>query len=404
MSLATAPHLPVRAFNTLCDGLWPRGRRGDFDPDRLEERARRTCGLLDLGPDEYREGLEVLCRSAEQDADLNAFGRVVMQIQIHNALVTRLLRIEARARTPEVFEAPLPPPLIIVGLPRSGTTFLHRMLSLAPDARALTTWEVRRPLPDRGIDLRRAMAALQIGAFKMAMPGVDAKHRIDLDEPEECMFLLDSSLCSAAFWIFGPIYGYVEWLLDQDLRPAYRVYREHLQMFAAGSPGRRLVLKAPFHTPYLEELIGAVPEAMVVQTHRDPVKITSSVNSLFASYHGAACRDLDVGRMARVNLDLLTRMARGSMEARAHIGEDRVLDVSHAALVEDPIGVVRRIHSHHGLPFDGEYEATLEAYLERRPRRRFGKHEYSADEFGMTDAEIAAEFTAYVERFVEAAV
>jgi len=386
----------VRAFNTACDGLWSRA----FEPDRLVARARRFTGLDDLGGDDHREGLEVLCRSAVEDADLTAFGRMVMQIQIHNALVTRLQRIEAHRRTPAVFDAPLRRPLVIVGLPRSGTTFLHRMLSLAPGGRALTTWEVRRPMAEQGLDLRRAVAAVQIAAFKMAMPGVDAKHRIDLDEPEECMFLLDSSLRSAAFWIFAPIYGYIDWLDRQDLHGPYRVYRQHLQRLTAEQPERRLVLKAPFHTAYLEELVAAVPEAMLVQTHRDPVRITSSINSLFASYHGAACHAPDFERMARVNLGLLRRMAHGSMAARERIGRDRVLDVTHDALVDDPIGVVRRIHSHHDLPFDRGYEETLEQYLERRPRRRFGKHEYSAAEFGMTDEGIAAEFTAYTQRFV----
>ena len=401
MSLATPPHLPVRVFNSVCEGLWPNRSVTEIDPDRLEERARRAAGLSDFGGDEYREGLDVLCRSVELDTDLTAFGQIVMQIQIHNALVTRLQRIEARRQRPQVFRASLPRPLIIVGLPRSGTTFLHRMLSLAPDGRALTTWEVRRPLATQGADLRRTVAALHVAAFKLAMPGIDAKHRIDLDDPEECMFLLDSSLCSPAFWVFAPLYRYYEWLDEQDFRPPYRDYREFLQLFSADDPTRRLVLKAPSHTAYIQELLGAVPEAMVVQTHRDPVRITSSVNSLLASFHGASCHDTDPQRMAQVNLGWLTRMASNSMVARERLGADRILDVSFPTLMLDPIGTVRRIHEHYGLAYDMEYEARLEAYLERRPRRKFGKHEYSAEEFGMTDAGIAEAFRPYIDRFVE---
>ncbi len=403
MSLPVPPQLPVRAFNTVCKGLWPDTPPLVFDPDLLEERARRFAGLEDFGPDDYREGLEVLCWSAEQDPELTPFGTVVLQIQIHNALVTRLQRIDAVARHPEVFDAPLRPPLIIVGLPRSGTTFLHRMLSLSPQGRALTTWEVRRPLCGGGADLRRAMAALHVTGFKMAMPGIDAKHRIDLDDPEECMFLLDSSLCSPTFWVFAPVYGYHAWLDAQDLRGTYRQYREHLQLFQADDPSRRLVLKAPAHTAFLEELLEAVPEALIVQTHRDPVRMASSINSLFASLHGAMCERIDVQRMARVNLGDLTRMAFGSMKARDVVGDDRILDVSFKALLDDPIGVVRRIHTHYDLAYDDAYEARLEAYLERRPRRRFGKHVYSAEEFGMTDHGIAERFAPYTQRFVEPA-
>jgi len=403
MSLAVPPLLPVRAFNSVCKGLWPKRSPWEFLPDKLEERARGATGLSDFGGDEHREGLEVLCRSLDEDTDLTAFGQITLQVQIHYALVTRLQRVEALRRMPEVFAAPLPRPLITLGLPRSGTTFLHRMLSLAPDGRALTTWEVRRPLASPGADLRRTMAALQVMAFKMAMPGIDAKHRIDLDDPEECMFLLDSSLCSPGFWVFAPVYQYYEWLNDQDLHPTYRQYRDYLQLFNAEDPARRLVLKAPAHTAFLEELIGAVPEAMVVQTHRDPVSITNSVNSLFASLHGGTCHDIDVERMAEVNLGWLSRMALGSLEARLRLGDDRILDVSFAALIADPIDVVRRIHSHYGLAYDDEYEARLEAYLRERPRHRFGKHEYCAEEFGMTDAGVAEAFTPYTERFVEPA-
>ncbi len=403
MTPTTQPGFPVRAFNSMYTSLWPDKPVAEFDPKLLEDRARRVAGCNDFGPDDYREGLEVLCRSCEEDAQLTAFGQVVMQIQIHNALVTRLKLIEEKSRSPEIFEAPLPSPLIIVGLPRSGTTFMHRLLSLAPNSKALSIWEVRRPMAEGVGDFRRLMAALQVSVFKMAAPGIDAKHRIDLDDPEECMWLLDSSLCSPTFWVFAPVYQYYEWLLEQDFRRSYRSYREHLQLFAAAEPASRLVLKAPTHTAYLEELIEAVPEAKVVQMHRSPVRTTSSVNSLFASFHGAACREVDVERMAQVNLGWLTMMAESSIEARTKLGEDRILDISYEALIADPIEVVRRIHAHYDLPFEASYEERLVAYLAQRPQHHFGKHTYCAEEFGMTDEGIATAFAPYIERFVEPA-
>jgi hypothetical protein len=133
------------------------------------------------------------------------------------------------------------------------------------------------------------------------------------------------------------------------------------------------------------------------------VRITSSVNSLFESFHGASCRDVEHERMAATNLDWLTEMTRRSMAARDRLEPGRVLDVAYDQLVADPLGTVRRIHAHHGLAYDPPYEARLERYLARRPRRRFGKHEYCAEEFGMTDAAIAEAFRPYTERFVEPA-
>jgi hypothetical protein len=108
--------------------------------------------------------------------------------------------------------------------------------------------------------------------IKKVAPMLDSKHHIDADEPEECVFLLDSSLMSPTFWMFAPVYGYLAWFLEQDQGPAYRVYREHLQIFQAETPGKRLTMKAPAHTPQLEAILAAIPEAMI-QTHRDPVEV-----------------------------------------------------------------------------------------------------------------------------------
>jgi hypothetical protein len=395
------PSWTMRTLNRLAGGRTFIDR-AELGPEALVERAVRRAGCDDLGSEPgLWEGLDRLCRSAKEEAALNPFGRVAMGIHTVNALVSRLLRVQARRRYPERFEASLDRPLFVVGLPRSGTTLLHRLLSLDPEARALTTWEVRKPLPEPGTDLRRAATRAQIAMLKLSAPGIDAKHHIDADEPEECVFLLDSTLKSPSFWMMAPVYGYNRWFTEQDMLPAYRGYREHLQLFQRETPGRRLVLKAPAHTLFLNALLAAIPEALVVQTHRDPLPIVGSVNSLFVSFHGAVSTGMDVPRMARVNLQLLEDIAQRSLELRDRAIPGELFDLRYDDLAADPTGQVERIYLHFGLPFTERYRETLRQWLEARPRHRFGRHRYSLEDFGFSPGELAERFEPYRKRFLE---
>lgn len=389
----------VRAFNSVGGKVWPTVPV-ELTPEMLTDRARRITGLDDLDEGPGLAGLEVLCRSIADDADLTVFGRFLMQIQITNALVTRLLQVDARKSSPEILESPMPPPLMVVGLPRTGTTLLHRLLSLVGDMRALRTWEVRQPLPRSRPDLRRDLGKLQISAFKWAAPGIDAKHRVDSDDPEECMFLMDSSLVAPTFWVLAPVFGYMDWMMEQDMRRPYASYRELLlNLYAQDPAGRRLALKAPSHTQFVDLLIEQFPDMMVVQTHRDPVKVTSSVNSLFASLHSAVCDDPDLPRMARVNVRMLEGIANGNLAARDRLPAGRIVDVRFENLVTDPIGTVRHIHQAYDLELTELDVRRLETYLARRHRHRFGKHVYRIEDFGLSGEELARVFAPYNERF-----
>jgi hypothetical protein len=388
----------IRAFNTVGGRIWPTVPVA-LTPETLIERAQKLTGLHDIDEDAGLEGLEVLCRAIADEADLTVFGRFLMQIQVTNALVTRLLQVDARKTRPEVLAAPLRPPLLVVGLPRTGTTMLHRLLSLVDGMRALSTWEVRQPLPRSQPDLRRDLAWLEIQAFKWAAPGIDAKHRVDANDPEECQFLLDPSLASPSFWCLAPVFSYLDWLLEHDMTGPYARYGELLKHLQAQDPGRRMVLKAPCHTPFIDVLAGQVPDVMLVQTHRNPVRVTSSVNSLIASFHSAVCDTPDLGRMARSNVRMLEHMANHNIGARQRLPGDAILDVYFEDLVGDPIGTVRRIHEAYDLELTEDDVHRIEVYLSRRHRHRFGKHVHRTEDFEMTEDELVGTFAPYNERF-----
>ncbi len=382
--------------------LHPVGPRGlAFEPEVMKAAAVREVGLADFGDRSFEEGLEVACRSLREDAALSLEGRLALGAHVVNALSTRLLRVDLEKRDPERFRLPLERPLVILGLPRTGTTFLHRLLSLDERARSLKLYEVQRPVRGPGPDRRRFLATAEVAILKAVAPGLDAKHFVHADEPEECMFLLDSSLVSFTFWVLAPVHGYLDWYLRQDQREPYRVYRRHLQIFQHEEPGKRLTLKAPAHTGNLAALAEALPEALIVQTHRDPVEVVSSVNSLFYSFYAALSERFDLRRVAATNAQILARSVERAAAARGPLG-DRVLDVRYRDLVADPVGTVRRVHDHFGLAFEPAFERRLEEYVARRPRHGRGVHSYSAEEHGLTDELVAARFRDYTSRYLRA--
>ena len=395
-----APPLPFRAFNALGRtahriGLAPL----PFDPEQLKRRAVRDTGLDDFGEPEHAEALEVLCRSLEEEAHLNLVGRVAIRRLVLRNLATRLRRVAARTRTPDVFAAPLNRPLIVMGLPRSGTTFLHRLLCLSEDARPLRMWELQRPIRSKGPDRRRQLSARDLRTVKAIAPKLDAKHYMTPDEPEECMGLLDDSFMSATYWIMTPTYGYQDWYLKQDHTLAYRGYREHLQLFQAETPERRLTLKAPIHTGHLDALLTAVPEALVVQTHRDLKPVVGSVNSLFHTIQSVMSEHVDPARMGRANLDMLVYLMEHHLAERPR-WEDRIIDVRYDDLIGDPVATTRRIHERFDLGWDDALDTRLRDHLANRPQHKFGRHTYSLEECGLTAAEVDGSLAPYRERFL----
>jgi len=384
----------IRALNAL-----GRGRArwlASFDAQALRERAMRKSGLVDFGEEaSFSEGLNVLCRSVEDDARLSLAGRLAFRDYIVRALVNRLRYVHARAVEPEVQDVALVPPIIVMGLPRSGTTFLHHLLACDPAARPLRLWELMEPIAGPGRDKRRQRTAKVLSRAKWMDKTLDAKHHFDADHPEECVLLLDPTFLSASFWVFAPVHGYLKWLRGQDLNEAYGAYRWYLQRFQRETPTQRLVLKAPAHTAAVEALLRAVPNARLVQTHRDPISVVPSANSLVLSLHAMVSDGLDVERMCKTNLEHLEHLVEVSQRARARTSS--WVDVRYSRLVRDPIGCVRRIYDRLELVVSDEMVDRMERHLASRPKDKFGKHAYSARDVGPTDALLRERFSAYVQ-------
>jgi hypothetical protein len=374
-----------------------------FKPERIFADAARHAGLPDRFPDYVGDAVEVLCRSLHDEADLHWFGRTLQ----HSLLVTglsTLLRVEKRfADDPSLENEPLVPPLIVTGLPRSGTTFLHRLLAAEPEAAAVSLLEHTFPLAHRPLDYRRVEVEARFRPWRAASAAyrMDAMHYVRPSLPDECNFGMRLAGRSMIYWGTAPAYGYLRWLLAQDLRESYQLYRKVLILHQRRSPGKRITLKCPHHLAWLPALREALPEAMIVQTHRDPVETVPSECKLVLSLQGIATRRLNWERTVEGNLLKVSTFAeRAVAAAESPIGEG-IQHVDYRNLVRRPLAAVKDIHAHFNLPFTAAHEELLSTFAEQNRQHKHGRNTYSAEQFGLTSAGIAKDFRSYRERFLD---
>lgn len=399
------PPLTYRAINALSKPLVAAGLPAfSLDEQSICEAAVKQTGLTDFGDPHYRQGLLRLLESAERDANLHPLGRYTAKSVAINYLVQRLRLIETRKQEPEVFEAPLRPPLLVTGLGRSGTSFLHNMLAVDSAHRALPQWLLYRPFPDGpsrddGPDPRITRMERDIGLRQPLFGDLDTIHYVRANTYQECNVALGLTFNSRVFSTLLPVWGYIEWYLKREnSAQKYREYRWLLQVFQFYDRDRRLALKSPSHSGNLEALLQAVPEALVIQTHRDPVVCVSSSCSLLATFNLGVTDEIDLHRLTSLNLDWYELWSTHNLAFRAkHPG--RIYDVYYDALVSDPVGTVRGIYAHFGLPWTDAYATELERYIERNPKNKHGKHRYAASDYGLTEPEIAARVQPYIEHF-----
>jgi hypothetical protein len=403
LTFDTPPSLPLRfrVLNTLGKTLRAVGvPAAEFDERSVCRAAVRQTGLSDFGDDYFREGLVQVLDSARRDVPFHFLGRLTFSKWTVNHLANRLLLVETRKQSPELFNRPLVPPIVILGLPRSGTTLLHRLLAIDPAYRGVPFWELVRPIvPDGRPDRRRRITERHFRLGAKLTPDVDHKHYIRVNEPEECMWMLGLTFVNLSFWMLAPVYGYVDWYNQQELFPKkYREYRWLLNVLQSVAPNRRLVLKAPEHAAGLGSLMQAIPEALVIQTHRHPVSVVNSLNSLFHTVHAGRIERIDPRRTAEANLTLLEQGTARNLAAREESALE-IHDVRYEQLLADPVGTVRKVYSAFGLEWPGGHELRLEAYVRENPKNKHGQHRYRAEDFGLTDQMIAARLRDYAEAF-----
>jgi len=380
------------------------GLRSSLDFENLLAAAAARVGRDNFGDPYFREPLRVLLASLEGEAQLHAFGSAVMRGRIVGLLANRL-RVEALiAEHPGIESRQIPRPIVIAGLQRSGTTLLHRLLAADPEARSLSAWEALNPAPltgegREGSHRRRRTARLSQRGLRWLSPQFSAVHPVESEAPEEDVLLLDHCFTSQTPEATLHVPTYARWLESADLVPAYRYLARLMRLLAWQRDGRHWVLKTPHHMEYLAELLEVFPDALVVQTHRDPRATTGSFCSMVAHARGIFSDQVDAREVGRHWLRKVTRMVDRSLAVRDARGGASFVDVSYYDLVADPLNEVRRIYAAAGMPLGAEAESSMEALLAREVQGRHGRHVYRLRDFGLSPVAVDEAFDHYRVRF-----
>jgi Sulfotransferase family len=373
-------------------------RRGVGTVDDLHASATKLTGLMDFGSDEYRDGLAVLLDSYARDAGLTPLGRKMKRVFLRGALVARLLSEAAWQANPGYAQAGLERPIFVTGLPRTGTTALHRLLAADPAHQGLELWLTEAPQPRPP---RETWAANPVFRYIQAgyerhhieHPEFMGVHYIAADQVEECWQLLRQSMRSISYECLAHLPTYSSWLRGQDWTGAYQRHRRNLQLIGLPDGGRRWVLKNPSHLFALDALLRAYPDALVIQTHRAPRTAIASVCSLAAQAAAGWSTTFQGEVIGRDQLELWACGLERFTAERARHDPAQFYDVDYDDFVADPIGTVESSYAHFGLPLSG---AAADAMRElHRPSAAGGApaaHQYTLADFGLTGEEIDERF------------
>jgi hypothetical protein len=391
----------VRLLNATGGGLrrfgirWPR-----LDPEALMAAARRKTGLSDFGDGRFREGLRVLVDAFESQDTAHTFGRFFFRDFVTNLLANRLKIQADLSRHPEILGVPVARPLFITGLPRSGTTFLHRLMSEDPDGRTLLFWEslVPSPPPEPATyrtDPRIARSRRKTDLLNRLSPRLATAHEFDAESPEEDNYFYAHDFRSGLLGFLFDVPDYARWLDQADLSGLYEYARRQLQHLSWKVRADHWVLKAPAHLFSLPELLHAFPDASIIMTHRDPLQVIPSLCSLAAGVRGIHTDRLDLRRLGAELVEAVSVGPERAIAARQKLDATRFLDVSYEKLIADPIGVVRDACAHFGYDFTPEYESKARRYLLENPRHKHGAHRYRLEDFGLDAETVNRHFAAY---------
>jgi hypothetical protein len=390
----------VNAAGAVARGLgvrWPR-----VDPETLLRLARRRTGLGDFGDDRFRGGLAALVDAFEAQGTAHAFGRLFFREYCVSLLVNRLKIADELRRHPEILGVPVPRPLVITGLPRSGTTFLHRLMSEDPAGRTMLFWEALEPAPPPAretyaTDPRIARARRSMELLYRLSPRLATAHEFDAESPEEDNNLFAHEFAAGILGFMFDVPDFVRWLDRQDLVPGYRSMKRQLQLLSWKYRGDYWVLKAPAHLFGLDALLEVFPDANIVVTHRDPLQVIPSLCSLAAGFRGILTDRLDLRRLGAEFAEAMAVGPRRAIAARAAADPSRFFDVSYRRLTADPVGTVRDACARFGYDFTPAYEARVRRRLADHPQHKHGVHRYHLADFGLDAPSVNRHFDFYRE-------
>lgn len=349
----------------------------------LHEAAISRTGLHNFGGTNYRQAMRVLLLAFDTDVQLTDAGRIGVRNFILDSLIARLHTEEGWSRHPHVLDTPISSPLVIIGLPRSGTTALHRLLSVDPQFQGLPLWLSQAPMmrpPMRDWEkypaYRACVAAIK--EFDEQSPDHQKIHEHTAHDVEECLWILMQSFLSHALPEILGLHSYVNWLTPLSVQSSYLRYADVLRLIGAGEPNKRWLLKCPYHMSAIDSLLTVFPDANLIQTHRDPLEAIPSFCSLL--YSGRRkMQELQPSTLGLRQCSYWRDALDKTNSTRRNISS-RCFDVDYRQFVQNPMNTVRSLYERFGLAFSANAETKMNAVVALSSKSRRGLHQYATED------------------------
>ncbi|MBJ19518.1 MAG: sulfotransferase [bacterium] len=387
----------VRRINVMADAVGGAEHLVSLDVEELVRLAKSITNLSDFGDfdGDWRGRLDAMVEAIEGEANLSVIGRLQTRQEILRCLQTRLFMTKKLADDPAILDEKIEAPIIVTGQARSGTSILFELLALDPDARSIAAWEATNPVPQIE-DISRLMERTECEQefWSDIQPEYAMVHENRSDLPVECITAMMPSFASFQWWIesFLP-----SWM--PDFVAALQFHTVYLKILQYQQPKRTWVLKTPVYLPVLDLVFQFFPDAWILLTHRDPLKTLPSGMSTLASVRWQ--------RSDTVDLERLTEGAATSYDLMVHVKQrrdagdfpDRIADVHFVDQVRDPVAGIRAAYGKMGRSFGDVHAKRIRAYLDEKPKGKFGSHEYDPEDWGFSRAEIREKTRAYLEAY-----
>lgn len=375
--------------------------------DPLTEQARQATGLDDFGDPSWKEGAERLLSDLNERGALTEVGSMIAGSDVVDYLSSRLRVVDWVKRNPSIADRDIRPPIVILGQPRTGTTILFDVLAQDPANRVPLTWEVDQPWPPPDTatyetDPRIEEVDAKLANVDLLIPGFRAMHDMGARLGQECVRITAADFRSMIFATQYRVPEYQRWLLHQaDMASAYRYHRMFLQYLQSAHPGDRWVIKSPAHLWALEAMFHEYPEALIVQTHRDPVRVVCSLASLVDLLRRLASDDVSISAVAAEWVDDVVLGLDRAVEARKDgtVPAGQAVDVLFNEFLRDPMAVVRTIYERLDIELSEVAESAMRAFLAANPKEKHGGHSYSFAETGLDEGLLRERTRPYKEFF-----
>jgi hypothetical protein len=375
--------------------------------DVLKVVAQRT-GLSDIDSGSWRPGLAMVLDEANNSPAFTPHGREQIIGDCVDALGRRVQIHDYIQSHPEVLDAPVERPLVVLGMPRTGTTVISYLLDQDPLRRSLLHWECLQPVPPASTEMLRtdprclAMLEYRQRLLEMIQDGrVAIPHWEDADGPTEDMFIQNQDFKGLSWDAFLPTSRYAEWLINEaDMTSAYEYQKRYLQVLQSKAPGT-WNLKMPSHSVHIETLLKVFPDARLIWAHRDPYKATGSLCNLFKMpkslmHHPEA---VDLEAMGRNAMTQMKSHVERPLRTRDRIGNDRFFHMYYHEMMNEPMDVMRRIYEWAGDELTDETAARMQTWLTEHPQDRFAPNTYSLDQYGLSVGKLKPTFAEYLSTF-----